>query len=346
MSIRIAIGQFHELTDEMIRFAAQVGATGIQVNSPPLPGETHWEEADLRALVEQVEAAGLRFEAIENVPTHFYHKVMLGLDGRDEQIEAYCKTIRAVGRAGIPILGYHFMPSTVWTTRWDAPARGGALARAFDLATVEAHASDPAMQRSFMFRGLGRSDTLPLVEKDRPPITHETMWSNYRYFMEAVLPVAEEEGVRLALHPDDPPVPMLGGVARIFHEPEGFRRAYQMAAGSPAWALDLCLGCCSEMPGGADTVAEMIEYFGPRGAIAYVHFRDVKGTVPNFVECFIGEGNYDPAKVMTLLAKNGFDGFLIDDHVPKMDNDTVWGHRGRAHAIGYMQGLIRMGGFG
>ena len=79
-------------------------------------------------------------------------------------------------------------------------------------------------------------------------------------------------------------------------------------------------------------VREMIEYFAPRGAIAYIHFRDVQGTVPNFTECFIGDGNYDPAEVMVLLAKNGFDGFLLDDHVPKMDGDSDWNHRGPAYS--------------
>jgi mannonate dehydratase len=138
-------------------------------------------------------------------------------------------------------------------------------------------------------------------------------------------------------------VPMLGGVARLFYEPAGFKRAWQMSNDSPAWGLDLCLGCCSEMVGGAATVREMIEFFGPKGGIFYVHFRDVKGTVPNFTECFLGEGNYDPAEVMTLLRRNGFTGFLLDDHVPHMDDDTDWNHRGRAHAIGYMQGLLRMG---
>ncbi len=115
-----------------------------------------------------------------------------------------------------------------------------------------------------------------------------------------------------------------------------------MAGRSPAWALDLCLGSLSESPGGNDAVLEMIREFGPRGSIAYVHFRDVKGTVPCFDECFIGEGNFDPAEAMELLWDSGFDGFIIDDHVPSMDDDTPWCHRGRAHAVGYLQGMIRM----
>ncbi len=126
MEIRVAVGQFHDLTEERLRFAAQIGATGLQMNNPSLPGDTRWEEHDVRALVEKVEAAGLKFEAIENVPTHFYHKAMMGLEGRDEQIENYQATIRAVARAGIPVLGYHFMPNSVWSTDRQAVTRGGA----------------------------------------------------------------------------------------------------------------------------------------------------------------------------------------------------------------------------
>ncbi len=342
MKIRVAVGQFHDLTDERLRFAAQIGATGLQMNNPTLPGDERWEEKDVRALVEKVEGYGLKFEAIENVPTHFYHKVMMGLDGRDAQIENYQATIRAVARAGIPVLGYHFMPNSVWTTDRSAETRGGAVARQFDMAVVEANASNLDLLRTYMPTTLGRASSMPLFGKDGPVITEEQMWANYKYFIDAVLPVAEEQGIRLALHPDDPPVPMLGGVARLFYRPWGFKHAYELAKGSKAWALDLCLGCCSEMTGGKANVKEMIEYFAPKGAIAYIHFRDVKGTVPNFTECFIGDGNYDPAEVMVLLAKNGFDGFLLDDHVPKMDGDSDWNHRGRSHAIGYMQGLIRM----
>ncbi|MGO1076933.1 mannonate dehydratase [Inquilinus sp. CA228] len=341
MSIRIAVGQFNELTDEKLRFAAQIGASGIQMNTPILPGEERWEEADLRRLVEKTEAAGLALEAIENVPVHFYHKAMLGQPGRDEQIENYCRTIRAVGRAGIPILGYHFMPNSVWRTDRAALGRGGAGNTRFDQAVVDSFENVEDL-RQFLPTALGHRTAMPLIGKGEAVITEEQMWDNYAYFIRAVLPVAEEEGVKLALHPDDPPVPMLGGVARLFYKPENFFRAYELSEGSPVWGLDLCLGCCSEMIGDKKNVQEMIEFFGPRGRIFYVHFRDVQGAVPNFIECFIGEGNFDPADVMVMLHKNGFDGFLLDDHVPQMDGDTPWNHRGRAHAIGYMQGLIRM----
>jgi mannonate dehydratase len=334
LGIRIAVGQFNELTDEKLRFAAQIGVRGVQLNTPRLPGETHWQESDLRALVDRCQEHDLVLEAIENVPIHFYHKAMLGLPGRDEQIAHYQTTLRNMGRAGIPILGFHFMPNSVWRTERFAPGRGGAGCTKFEMAKVD-KAAGPGAQRGFVAKIDERPDTIVVRDKDEGVVTEEQMWANYAYFIDAVLPVA--------LHPDDPPVPMLGGVARIFRDPAGFKRAHALNPDSPAWGLDLCLGCCSEMPGGKDNVREMIEYFGPLGRIFYVHFRDVQGEVPNFQECFIGEGNYDPAEVMLLLKSNGFSGFLLDDHVPHMDGDTDWNHRGRAHAVGYMQGLIRMG---
>lgn len=337
--IRIAVGQFNELTEEKLRFAAQIGVGGIQMNNPKLPGDARWEEGGIRDLVSRTKAAGLKLEAIENVPTHFYNKAMLGLEGRDEQIENYCETVRNVGRADVPILGLHFMPNSVWRTQRRAPGRGGADNTKFDMAELEGKTKE--QWRDFMPTSLGRADSMPVFDDEASIVTADMMWDNYTYFMDAVLPVAEEAGVKIALHPDDPPVPMLGGIARIFKAPTDFKRAYERYAKSPSWGLDLCLGCCSEMPGGAENVRDMVSFFAPKGRIFYVHFRDVQGTVPNFTECFIGEGNYNPAEIMALLIDKGFAGFLLDDHVPHMDDDTSWNHRGRAHAIGYMQGLLR-----
>jgi mannonate dehydratase len=338
-TMRVAIGQFNEMSDEKLQFAAQLGVTGVQMNTPRLPGEQRWEERDLRQLVEQCEAHGLTLEAIENVPIHFYDKAMLGRPGRDEQIEHYQATIRNMGRAGIPILGYHFMPNSVWRTSRSSPGRGGSHVTAFDMAEVDKAGSEGI--RGFVAKRDERLSTMVLGDEEDEIVTADQMWANYEYFVKAVVPVAEEAGVKLALHPDDPPVESLGGVARLFRNVEGFKRAEAITP-SDAWGLDLCLGCCSEMPGGAVNVMAMIEHFGPRGRIFYIHFRDVQGTVPTFQECFLGEGNYDPAAVILALKRNGFTGFMLDDHVPHIVDDTEWCHRGRAHAIGYMQGLMNM----
>ncbi len=346
--MRVAVGQVSVLSDEILAFAAQLGVSGMQMNTPALPGTERWEYDDLRGLVERCAAHGLRLEAIENVPLAFYDKAMLGLPGRDAQIENYRAIIRNMGRAGIPILGYHWMPNSVWRTARSPIGRGGAMTTSFDMAAVASDASNVLV--AYADR-TGETDADADVSVSADPFdtrglipaagierTAEEMWAAHEYFLRAVLPVAAEAGVKLALHPDDPPVPVLGGIARIAQSFDDFKRAEQIAD-SDAWGLDLCLGCWSEM-GGERAVLEAIEHFGPRGKILYVHFRDVQGTVPDFAECFLGEGNFRPPAIIRALHRSGFDGFLLDDHVPFMVNDTDYGHRGRAHAIGYLQGLL------
>ena len=181
------------------------------------------------------------------------------------------------------------------------------------------------------------------------PIGSDRMWDNYRVFLEAVLPVAEEVGVRLALHPDDPPTDIpLGGITRILTSPEALERRASWPATARPGASTCASAPCPRWVA-TETVNRVIDRFGPEGRIVYVHFRDVQGVVPRFQESFLGEGNYDPAAVLRRLAGVGFDGFIIDDHVPAMigDEDT-WANtsseaycsRGRAHAIGYLQGLL------
>lgn len=320
--MRIAIGQFRELSHEVLTFAAQIGASGVVLNTPILPGEQQWEVADLRWLRERCMQYGLRLEAIENVPLSFYDRAMLGLPGGDTQIAHYQQTIRHLGQAGITTLGYHWMPNGVWRTPPKRPARGGAIATAFDSALVDTHPLVFGMREHPLLEGR----TISAVQ----------FWQNYCVFMEAVLPVAEQAGVTLALHPDDPPVPMLGGIARLFHSFTGIQRAMEIFD-SPYHQLDFCTGCWSEMGPG---VVNALRFFGKSGKIAYVHFRDVQGHVPDFQECFLGEGNMDVVAVMQVLKEVDFRGFIIDDHVPAIIDDTGWGHRGRAHATGYLMGLL------
>src|SRR4051812_1043742 len=271
--MRVALGQFNELTHERLTFAKQIGVSGVQMNTPLLPDDKgYWELADLKRIKERCDSYGLRLEALENVPRHFYLKAMLGIPGRDEQIENYQKTIRNMGQAGIPLLGYNWMPNGVWRTP-NAAGRGGVRVTAFDMAQVEVSPLVAGVKEVEEFGG--------------QHIDHDKMWANYAYFMQAVLPVAEEAGVKLALHPDDPPVPELGGIARLFYNAEGFKKAMEVVAPSPNHGLDFCMGCFSEMGPG---VIEAIRYFGQRGKIFYVHLRDVQGCVPAFQECFLGEG--------------------------------------------------------
>ena len=317
VTMRVGLGQFKELTDEKLLFIKQLGADDFLMNTPNLPGEQRWEYEELAALKKRAVDADLRLMALENVPVGFYDKVMLGAPGRDDQIDHMCATVRNMGRAGIPILGYHFMPNFLWRTPELATLRGGARSTRFDLSE-----HDP----------------------DEPPThgrvyTAEEMWDNYSYYLERLLPVCEESNVRLALHPDDPPVSGLGGIARIFSSFEGFKRGMD-TFDSPMHGLDFCMGCWSEM-GGHENVLKGIRYFGPQGKIIYIHFRDVTGTSTCFHENFIDAGQVDTFEVVKVLKEVGFDGFMIPDHVPHMVDDTGWAHRGRAHAVGFMQALIQ-----
>lgn len=336
MTIRISMGHIDEYNSQVATFAHQLGLNGVQLHTPNLlPGENgYWSFDELRALRERCDADGLAIDGLENVPIAHFWKVQRGLPGRDEQIENYCTTIRNMAAVGIDLLGYNFLATFVWRTEMAAAGRGGAKVTAFDLADTN---------RGNALAGYRLTSNQPVDE----PITAVQMWANHQYFLDAVLPVAEDVGVRLALHPDDPPVDEpLGGIARIFTSPTALARARQQAGASTSWGLNFCLGTISEL-NGEQSINEVIDLLG--SSILYVHFRDVAGTVPSFRECFLGEGNFNPARVLRRLHDAGFEGFVIDDHVPAMIGDIdTWGDtspeaycsRGRAHAIGYLQGVL------
>jgi mannonate dehydratase len=314
--MRIAIGQFLELDERALRFSRQIGAPGVVVNTPDLGGPP-WKTDDLRELRERCEAHGLRLESIENLPTEHYLDAMLGRAGRDRCVADYQQTVRNMGAAGIGVLGLNWMPGGVGRTDLLAPVgRGGARVTVFD---------GPAWEEKLAF-GETFSD--------------EHMWETFSSFVEEVVPVAEEAGVRIALHPDDPPVPSLDGVAHIFRTVDALERATQVYP-SPNLGIDLCLGCVSEMTGDP---LPAIRRLGAADKIVYVHFRDVQGTVPSFSECFLGEGNFDTADALRALRDVGFDGFIIDDHAPRLDDDPDddpdFGYYGHGHATGYLQGLL------
>ncbi len=312
--MRPGFGQFNVATPEFLQFAAQYGATDVLLNTPLLPGADRWELADLVKLRLSVEQWGLKLTALENVPTRFYDHIMLGGPNRDQQIENMIYTVRNIARAGIPIFGYNWMPSHVWRTP-PAMIRGGAVATAYD-------------------HSLGSQ--LPLTH-DRA-YSEEEMWTHLEEWIRIITPVAEEEGIRLGIHPCDPPVESLGGIPQLLRSFDAYKRLVEIYP-SDANAIEFCQGSFAEMSDSVD-IYEKIRYFGSRKKILYVHFRNVSGTVPKFHEEFVNTGYVDMFKAMQIYHEVGFDGFFIDDHVPQTFQDTAWGHLGRAFANGYIQGLI------
>jgi mannonate dehydratase len=311
--MRAGFGQFQVASEEYLLFAQQFGATDILFNTPLIPGDGgRWQLPDLVKLRLRVEQFGMKLTALENVPTSFYDHIMLNGPRRDEQIENMIATVRNMARAGIPIFGYNWMPSHVWRTP-PKLIRGGALATAYD------HA-------------LG----------SKYPLTHgreyseEEMWQNLEHWIKIITPVAEEEGIRLGIHPCDPPVESLGGIPQLLRSFESYKRLVEIYP-SASNGIEFCQGTFSEMK---DDIYEMIDYFAERKKILYVHFRNVSEKVPNFYEEFVNTGYVDMYKAMKIYHKHQFDGFFIDDHVPHTHGDTPWGHRGRAFANGYIQAMI------
>ncbi|NQW19095.1 MAG: mannonate dehydratase [Chloroflexi bacterium] len=315
--MRAGFGQFHSATAEYLEFAAQYGATDILLNTPDLPGGNgRWELRDLVKLRLSIEQWGMKLSALENVPTSFYEDIMLGGPNRDQQIENMIATVRNIARAGIPIFGYNWMPSHVWRTPPEV-IRGGAIATAFDYEW---------------------SKKMPFTH-DRE-YSEEEMWTNLEYWIKIITPIAEEEGIRLGIHPCDPPVEKLGGIPQLLRSFDAYKRLTEIVE-SPSNAIEFCQGTFSEMADSADGgIYRTIEYFVERKKILYVHFRNVSGTVPKFHEEFVNTGYVDMYKAMQIYNKHDFDGFFIDDHVPHTHQDTAWGHRGRAFANGYIQAMI------
>jgi len=318
MKISVQVGS--DPNDEDLQFVRQLGAEYVNI----------WVHADgasyenFMRLREKVEAAGLKVWNIGNLNVHNMEEVTLNLPGRDQKIEDYKTYLRNLGRAGIYYTTYAHMGNGIWSTQREN-TRGGAPARAFDLAKADAGYWDKKI-----FKG---------------PLTHgrvysqKEIWDNYTYFIKAVTPVAEEVGVRIGIHPDDPPVPELAGVPRcIFGNFEGYKRALEIAD-SPN--IGMCLCCGTWLEGGklmGKDVLETIRYFGSRGKIFKIHFRNVNAPLPHFVETFVDDGYMDMYKVMRALREVNYNGVLIPDHIPEM----IGGSRaGTAYSIAYMKALLK-----
>lgn len=298
------------------RMFASVGAASAGRDSAT--GRIPWSEASLGEDVAAFAEAGLTVSVIEDMPPLDIARV--GAAGRDEQIDDVITQVRAMGAVGVPVLCYNWMAVTSWArTSIDTPSRGGARVTSFSEAASRA---------------------LPLAAAEGE-VTEEHLWDALAYFLAAVVPEAEAAGVRLAMHPDDPPLPVVRGVPRIMSSLDGFRRLLALHP-SPANAITLCQGNFALM---TDRLPAVIDEFGRRDAIAFVHFRDVRGTAHEFVETFHDDGQTDLRACLEAYDAVGFEGAMRPDHVPTMageSNDLPgYGTLGRLFALGYIRGLQR-----
>ncbi len=303
-----------EPTDSKLRLARQMGLSDI-VSGPPrvesgqLPTVEDWER-----LRRKIESHGLTLSVIESI--RLSDRAMLGQPGRDEDIQAFCQSILRMGAAGIPILCYGWAPTlNVLRTSRTKRVRGGARTTAYEHHLLE---------------------NAPLTGAGE--VSAEQLWESLAHFLEIVVPVAEEAGVRLAMHPNDPPISPMRGMARIMSTPEAFQKLIDLVP-SPNNGITFCQGCFSEM--GVD-LPETIRHFGEQDKIFFAHFRNIRGVVPSFYETFHDEGDTDMFAALKAYCDVGFDGPMRPDHYPAMEGEEPreWHIKGRLFAVGYVKGLL------
>lgn len=346
----------HQIDDEHLAFARQAGASHVVVHlvdyfnksransrSDQPVGDQHggwgyagdpdalWSADELIALRQRIEKHDLKLCAIENLDPAHWHRVLMDDDGpqRAHHTDNVKRIIRAMGQAGIPVLGYFFSMAGVAGRSTGPFARGGAVAVGMD-------GADPTPIPKKMAWNMIVDEAAG--DEPRPTSTRQQLLARRRNFLNEVLPVAEQAGVRLAAHPDDPPVPTLRDTPRLIHQP----RLYQQLIDdhpSPANALELCVGTLAEATD--DDHYDWIDRFAQQRRIAYVHLRNVRGKAPQYRETFIDDGAVDVLRVLRILRKHRFDGVIIPDHAPQMSCAAPW-HAGMAFAMGYLRAAMQV----
>jgi mannonate dehydratase len=349
--MKLGLGLYrHMLTRENFQFARQAGAThlvahlvdyfprGVTNHDQPIDSDSGWGRAgapdrlwtteELMALRRNVNDAGLELEAIENFdPAHWYD-VLLDGPRKREQLENIKLMIRRVGEAGIPIIGYNFSIAGVCGRVKGPFARGGAMSVGMN------GPFDTPMPRGMAWNMVVDPDA---ESGPAPAATHEMLWRRLAEFLAEVIPVAEDVGVTLAAHPDDPPLRTMRGQPRLVYQPQLYQKLLDLYP-SPANALEFCIGSLAEMTEG--DVFEATDQYSRQGKLAYVHFRNVRGKVPHYHETFVDDGDIDMIRILRILQTNGFQGVLIPDHTPQMTCAAAW-HAGMAYALGYMRGAMQ-----
>lgn len=304
------------ISDDEMLFLKQIGVKWVRAEFYSHRNEGSYEQ--IRALQARLAKYDIKIYSATHTACRT-KAVHLGEPGRDSDIETYQNFIRDLSRLGIGVAAYSFHSAT--TSGTGRAQHRGYDAKEFDLAKFRKEMEEQRYEREY---------------------AAEEIWASYTYLMNAILPVAEEFNVKLALHADDPPLPMMNGVARIFADYEGHRRAEQIANSSEHWGLCFCVGTWAE--GGNNmgkSIIEMIDDFGKRGKMFEIHFRNVSSPLPYFFETFPDDGYVDMYEVMKAFRKAGVNGALMLDHLPKLIGDEGILRGATAYGIAYTSELLR-----
>lgn len=351
--MKLGLGLYrHQLNTEHYRFAKQCGCTHLVVHlvdyfkssRSNLPGDQPvgddsgwgyagdpdklWTYEELAALKQEINDAGLELEAIENFDPAHWHDVLLDGPKKVQQLENIKTLIRNLGRSGIPIMGYNFSIAGV-AGRVKGPfARGEAEAVGMN------GAFDKPMPNGMVWNMIYDRHAPPGYV---PSATPEQLWQRLADFLHAVIPVAEEAGVTLAAHPDDPPMPTVRGQPRLVYQPQLYQKLIDLQP-SPRNALEFCIGTLAEMTEG--NIYAAVDHYSRHGKLGYVHLRNVRGKVPHYKETFVDDGEVDVLRVLRILKQNSFAGVIIPDHAPQMACAAPW-HAGTAYALGFLRAGLR-----
>ena len=353
--MKIGLGLYkHMLTREHYVFARQAGCTHVVIhlvdyfhqgssnprNNQPtgdkykpwgVAGDPQklWTVTELKRIRTEVEDAGLSVAAIENLdPAHWYDILLDGPE-RPSQIENIKTIIRRIGDAGIPVLGYNFSLAGVCGRVTGPFGRGGAITVGMD-----GPADEPiptGMIWNMVYDQTAERGTIA-------SISHEELWRRLERFLDEVIPVAEQSGVRLAAHPDDPPMPTMRQQPRLVYQPSMYQRLIDLLP-SESNALELCVGTLGEMNDG--NLYDAVDQYSKQGKIAYIHLRNVRGKVPYYRESFIDDGDIDIIRILSILKHNEFNGVIIPDHTPQMSCAAPW-HAGMTHTLGFIAAALAM----
>ncbi|MDR6879444.1 mannonate dehydratase [Bacillus sp. 3255] len=293
---------------------------GVDYAVGPLPREENgwkpWDFMNLLHMKQRFENFGIELAVIESAPPT--NKIKLGLPGRDEEIEVMRQLITNMGKLGISVLCYNFMAQFNWfRTSTTTRTRGGALVSSYDHSLMQ---------------------NAPLTEAGE--VSEEQLWENLKYYLEKIVPTAEKAKVKLALHPDDPPISPIRGVSRILRSADSLRRAIDLVP-SEYSGITLCQGTLATA---GESIPAVIRHFAADDKIFFVHFRDVQGTPEKFEETFHDDGKTNMLEAMQTYYEVGYNGIARPDHVPTMEGEdnSNPGYEllGRLYGVGYIKGLM------
>jgi mannonate dehydratase len=349
--MKLGLGLYrHLLTRDNFRFARQCGCTHLIVHlaeyyaeevvpstndrknyGTSMAADPIWEFENLQALQKMAREEGLEIYGIENFSPADWYDVLLDGPCKERQMEFLKKIITNTGKAGIRAFGYNFSLAGVWGHQKKSAARGGALTTCFKADELPIDSPIPQGEVWNM-----NYDSSSSCQGFLPELDSEELWERFHWFLQRIMPAAEEAGIEMALHPDDPPMPFMRRMPRLVYRADLYQRALDLVP-SPANKIEFCMGSIQEMEG--SDIYEAIKKY--RGKLSYIHFRNVKGKIPDYQEVFLDEGDIDMLRCLRLLHETGFEGPMVPDHTPEILCAAPW-HAGMAFALGYMRAGMQL----